>query len=443
MVSRYLLWGALLLGVGAAHAQDNTAATSASSSGDFGDEGKASVAAVSGAAIVAGAVKLPPTKQDRDRTLKDDSRGMHMVDDPIYVDRETNSEKDKTSSRIGLAASEHAPADRNGGSASATNPPTSPVEANTEIEELMRSGDRTGAIALAREARQQWPDDKNLLAYQKLIDYRRPHFYDRALELAGSLLKSVASSGETAGGADAVRADSRSLNQSPALAGAISFQGMGTGGAPTAAITRSAMSAMALRDYQKLDEKMSSLLAVNPNDYRSYRGRSYARWKMGRYSEAIDDARSAVRLAPKDMLSRSALVDSLVDAGRPKEAVVEAQRALVEEQGLPPDPALAHLFHARSRAWAEMKEEDREFDDLARAAELQPNAYGAMYQEAVRHKFWRKLVRLELPDNPFAQLAIGGAGAAALLFPAYFAFCWLRRRSASKSALRPAKLIFP
>ena len=302
--------------------------------------------------------------------------------------------------------------------------PDTVAEANQMVEELLQSGRKDEAVALAREARKEWPTDPNLMSVDKIVGYRNGSMFDRAKELARQIMEGMTMSpGALAEQSDVYAGGGSRGDIAPTMAGVISMPGGSSGRANTMADARAVLSAMAIHDYQKMEQKASAALANNPKDFRSYRARAFARSKLGRLQDAEADARRAVAIEPKDLMSRTALVDILVDLKRPKEATAEAQRGLDARRGMPKDKAEAHLYHARSRAWALLGEKDLAAEDMTQAAGLQPELYsaasllnGAAAEDSPL-----------LPESPWAQAAVGGLAAAALLLPLTWWLGWWRR----------------
>ncbi len=318
-----------------------------------------------------------------------------------------------------------APTSSNGQLQEAPQVPATVAEANKMVEELLHSGHKDEAVALAREARKEWPEDQNLMSVDKIVGYKNGSMFARAKDLAREIMEGMtlnAGAVPEQGGAYAAAGSKGEVM--PTMAGVISLPGGGAERAINMGDARAVLSAMAIHDYQKMAQRASAAIAKNQKDFRSFRSRSFAQRKLGHLKEAEADARRAVAIEPKDLMSRTMLVDVLVAQKRPKEAVVEAQAGIDARHDLPADKAVAHLYYARSKAWALLGDKDLELKDTARAADIQPELYSAA---ALLRADGVPASSSWLPDNPWAQALVGGLAAAAVLLPLSWTLGWWRR----------------
>jgi len=118
-------------------------------------------------------------------------------------------------------------------------------------------------------------------------------------------------------------------------------------------------------DYESSIPDFDRAIAGQPENTQFYRGRSLARSALGRYPEALEDARHLVQLVPQQGESHYALGMALLGLKRYEEAV----RAFDEAQRRRPE--LVYPLRARADAYERLGDATRAAEDRAEVARLE------------------------------------------------------------------------
>jgi len=291
------------------------------------------------------------------------------------------------------------------------------------------TGPAPAAIPQGSAAAQN-PDDKNVQALAEQAQARQKSeasIGQRAQELLANLrgdaggapppgaaiLASPLPAGALTGAAPSA------VGTSPTALLAASLAGREPGLSRADALVREAQLKIGLRDFAAADGLLSRRLEQAPADEPALRLRGIVRRFQKRLDASEQDARAALALSSGDSRARALLVDDLVDLGRSRGALREA------DAGLAANPRDARVLAARADVWASLGDDARRLADLREAAGLDAQ-FDALYRQALAG------------DAPRAARGPGsfvlwlGAIGTALLF---FSFALFRRRGNSSVRL--------
>lgn len=126
--------------------------------------------------------------------------------------------------------------------------------------------------------------------------------------------------------------------------------------------------------YESSLEDFDRAIAGQPKNTQFYRGRSLARSKVGRFEDALADARKLVEMVPQQGETWYALGEALTGLGRYGEAIHAYDESLRRR------PELLYPLRGRAEAYRRMGDEARATSDLELAArrEREGSTYAAV-----------------------------------------------------------------
>jgi tetratricopeptide (TPR) repeat protein len=127
-------------------------------------------------------------------------------------------------------------------------------------------------------------------------------------------------------------------------------------------------------EYESSLEDFDRAIAGQPKNTQFYRGRSLARSKVGRFEDALADARKLVEMVPQQGETWYALGEALTGLGRYGEAIHAYDESLRRR------PELIYPLRGRAEAYRRMGDERRARSDLDEAArrEREGSTYAAV-----------------------------------------------------------------
>jgi tetratricopeptide (TPR) repeat protein len=146
------------------------------------------------------------------------------------------------------------------------------------------------------------------------------------------------------------------------------------------ALTRQAISAIEMGQWQPAEMLLHEAIATGPNDAEARRWMAEVLWHRGAVSQAMGHIAAAVRARPAD----AALA---VRAGEMALAMQERDAALaLAETAIRLDPQLAAAWALRGRVFWQLRQGDRALADLGRALEFAPNSRDVLLDLAVIYR---------------------------------------------------------
>jgi tetratricopeptide (TPR) repeat protein len=165
-------------------------------------------------------------------------------------------------------------------------------------------------------------------------------------------------------------------------------------------------------NYPGAERLLTSLIIEQPDNWLAYRDRAVTRQYEKDYAGVVDDADQALKLNPKDTVSREFRASALVQLHRYPDAVDEAGRALEI------NPSDARALATRATAWRHLGHREDQLADLKKAAELDPAQFADIYKKALSQDADEEPSAAQRASSNSWLLYAGGAGGLLLLLAA-------------------------
>lgn len=303
------------------------------------------------------------------------------------------------------------------------------------------TGDYSGAQRYIEESLQRHPGHPGLKQYQRLIEQKvkmpdskalsakinalayEPQAGDAGADLAGVMslgAQSAAPQGAFAPGAPGLAA----LHDGGQSAAVPSVRPAG-GAAPA---VREAFRLIHIGDAVKAERALLRHLENEPKDAEAWRMLALAQYKQKRYADSIESANGALALDRRDYHARGLKIRDLMGLERWLDAETEASTLLEQH---PRDP---WAFTWRADAREAQGKVDAALDDRKTAAEIDPDNFASLYEEALHARAGKKSPAPSAALGKRSALWIGALGTAFLFLS--FAVYRKRGESSVRVALR-------
>jgi tRNA A-37 threonylcarbamoyl transferase component Bud32/tetratricopeptide (TPR) repeat protein len=302
------------------------------------------------------------------------------------------------------------------------------------------TGDYSGAQRYIEESLQRHPEHAGLKQYQRLIEQKVKMPDSKALKA-----KIDALAYEPQAGADPNLAGVMSLGgpgaapQGAFAPGALGMAAPRDGGQSVAApsvrpaggaapAVREAFRLIHIGDALKAERTLLRHLENEPKDAEAWRMLALAQYKQKRYADSIESANGALALDRRDYHARGLKIRDLMGLERWLDAENEAS-TLLEDR--PRDP---WAFTWRADAREAQGKVDAALEDRKTAAEIDPDNFASLYEEALHARAGKKAPALPAALGKRSALLIGALGTAFL----FLSFAVYRKRgdSSVRVALR-------
>lgn len=127
-----------------------------------------------------------------------------------------------------------------------------------------------------------------------------------------------------------------------------------------------------LQRHEQAVQHLDQLIPTDPHDSHLLTMRAFSLRQLKRYEEAVRDCDAALKQSPHDSEARYERARAYLEMGREGEALVDLEMAISKRND-------ARFFATRGQLYAKRLETKKAIQDLARAAQIQPNSNNYYY----------------------------------------------------------------